>query len=244
MTFSCAGAILTSTELSPARNSKIREPTCIRYTESLNTSFGVCLMYRSLFYSFILLSFVVCGCAEQPAAAPENGLAMVQDPKAAQDDAKDDETISKKMASLVDQAKENTPSLDDAKKWLSDAGDATGQTADDTMKWVNETYKSLSENGMTSAKNAKDWVTEDWNSINAWEYKVVSVSMADVVENPELLEQTLNANGNHRWDCFHVSESSEMTRFFMKRHKKSYLKNVPLKDMLKLIPLLDAANGQ
>ena len=201
-------------------------------------------MSRMLFLLVAVLYVSLTGCAEQPAAAPENGMAAIQDPRANEAEAEEDGTIGKKMADLVGQAKESAPSLEDAKKWLSDAGDATGQTADDTMKWVNDAYKSLSDNGMTTAKNAKDWVAEDWNSINAWEYKVVSVNMTELSDNPNILEETLNANGKLRWECFHVSDNSGTTRFYMKRHKKSFLKNVPLKDMLKLIPLLDVTDGK
>jgi hypothetical protein len=175
-------------------------------------------------------------------------MAVVTEPVPNQDEKKQDGKqeggIGNKVADLFDHAKSKAPSLDDAKKWLSDAGDATGQTADDTMNWVNDAYKSLRDNGLTSATSAKDWVAEDWNSINAWEYKVVSVDMSKVVENPKLLEETLNNNGRLRWDCFHVSENLGKTQFYMKRQKKSYLKNIPLKDMLKLIPLLDTDGGQ
>lgn len=200
-------------------------------------------MSRFMLYCCAVLSVSLFGCANEPAAAPENAIAVVPEPAPIQEDPKQD-GIGNKVADLFDHAKSKTPSLKDAKKWLTDAGDATGQTADDTMTWVNDAFKSLRDNGLTSAGTAKEWVAEDWKSINAWEYKVVSIDLAEVAENPKLLEETLNENGKLRWDCFHVADTLGKTQFYMKRQKKSYLKNVPLKDMLKLIPLLDSDGGQ
>ena len=192
------------------------------------------------FFYIVLSVFLVVapGCANEP-AAPANGLAVVEPQQETQETKQEDDSISGKVANLLGQAKEKTPSLDDMKKMLSDAGDATGQTADDTMKWVNEMYDSLSKQGLTHAKDAQTWVAEDWNAINAWEYKVVSVDSKQIASNPEVLEEKLNEAGKQRWECFHVSDGIGGTMFYMKRQKKSYLKNVPLKDMLKLIPLLD-----
>ncbi len=34
-----------------------------------------------------------------------------------------------------------------------------------------------------------------------------------------------------------------ITKFYMKRQKRSYLKNLPLKDVLKLVPLLNTDGG-
>lgn len=179
----------------------------------------------------------LCGCHEQSvnsaqsAGAPQ--VAEVQD---------QDGGIVEKMSGLVEKAKAKAPSMDDVKKLLSDAGETTSQTADDSMKWVEEAYNALSERGMTSAKNASDWLKNDWNSMNTWEYQILSVSAEEISANPGLLETKLNESGAKRWDCFSVSESPDGIKFFMKRQKKSYLKNVPLKDMMKLVPLLDSDN--
>ena len=200
-----------------------------------------------MFLILVAGSILFCACANEPvvvapgAVAPgavAPGAAAAAQQPVQQEQQEEDGGIGKRVTDLFGKARANAPSFDDMKKMLSDAGDATGQTTDDTMKWVNETYKSLSDRGLTTAKNASEWVAEDWNSINAWEYKVVSLTQAES-KIPALLEKTLNEAGNQRWDCFHVSESAAGTKFFMKRQKKSYLKNIPLRDMLKLIPLLD-----
>ncbi len=196
-------------------------------------------MYRSLSLTLAAIICISCGCANEP-PAPMNAIAVAAEPQQQTDEKGG---IGGKMADLVEQAKSKAPSLDDVKKMLNDAGDATGQTTDDTMKWVNEIYKSLSDRGMTSAKSAGDWVAEDWSSMYAWQYKVVSVDSKQIADNPEVLAEKLNESGEQRWECFHVSDGIDGTMFYMKRRKKSYLKHVPLKDMMRLIPLLDNDNG-
>ena len=179
-------------------------------------------MFRFALPGLAVITLSLAGCASEP-AAPANGVAA----------AAQQEKESGGMASLAQKAK----------NMISDASDATSQTADDTMDWVNEMYKSLSDRGLTSANNAGDWVAQDWNAINAWEYKVVNVDHKQIAENPEVLSEQLNENGKHRWECFHVSDVNSGTIFYMKRQKKSYLRNIPLKDMMKLIPLLDNDDG-
>lgn len=193
------------------------------------------------------------GCAHEPAAiVPVAELELVaeepSDQETAGEDAVQDEaadgSLGDKVSEFLQKAKATAPTLDGTKKWFSDTGEATGQSAEDTMKWVNETYKSLSDRGLTTAKDAGDWVSEDWNSMGAWEYKVVLIGSAAIVQDANLLESTLNEHGKQRWDCFHVSSEDGGFRFFMKRAKRSYLKNMPLRDVLKLVPLLNTDGGE
>lgn len=202
-----------------------------------------------------LLASVFSGCAHEPAAIVPPELESASEEvaeqeaaatNAAQDVAQEDSTESSlgdAVAGLLQKAKATAPTLDGTKKWFSDTGEATGQTADDTLKWVNDTYKSLSDRGLTTAKDAGDWVSEDWNSIGAWEYKVVLLENKTEKKDRVSPEQTLNEHGKLRWECFHVSDGPSGVTFFMKRQKKSYLKNMPLRDVLKLVPLLGADGG-
>lgn len=98
--------------------------------------------------------------------------------------------------------------------------------------------------GLTTAKDAGSWDSEDWNSIGAWEYKVVFVASTDKTKDRVPPEQTLNEHGKLRWECFHVSDRPGGVTYFMKRQKKSYLKNMPLRDVLKLVPLLGTDGGE
>lgn len=183
-------------------------------------------MFRFASPVLVIIALTFSGCANEPAAPASGEVAATAVGEQQEQD-------GGRMAALVKKAK----------NLISDAENATEQTADDTMDWVNEMYKSLSDRGLTSAKNAGDWVAQDWSAINAWEYKVVNVDHKQIAENPEVLSEQLNENGKHRWECFHVSDVNSGTIFYMKRQKKSYLKNIPLKDMMKLIPLLDNDDG-
>jgi len=194
----------------------------------MNRTFNICFAAT--------LCFLI-GCANEP-VAPGNGVAAVAAPQ--QEQAEGETGIAEKFGSLVEQAKAKAPTMDGVKKMFNNVGDATEQTTDDAMAWATEMYKSLSKQGMTQTGNVKDWISEDWNNINAWEYKVVTVDKKQVADNPAILQETLNEVGKQRWDCFHVSDGSTGTTFYMKRQKKSYMKSLPLKDMLKLIPLLDS----
>lgn len=185
-------------------------------------------MYRTLII-LLAVAMLQCGCAE-----PAGGIAAA--PAMAQQEQEQEATgIVDKVSGLVKSAKSKAPSLDDMKKMLDNAGDATGDVANDTLKSINDLYQSLSDQGLTQAKSASEFVKNDWNGMNAWEYKVLDVASADLAG----LETKLNEVGKERWDCFHVSESGASTKFYLKRQKKSYLKNIPLKDLLILVPFLD-----
>jgi hypothetical protein len=203
-------------------------------------------MARSFTFCFSLFVLSFVGCANEPAViAPVAN--EVTDPaieqQADQDEQPGSGGIGDKVADLLEKAKSKAPTLEGTKQWFSDAGEATGQTTEDSLEWLNDTYKSLSDQGLTTAKDAGSWVTEDWNSMGAWEYKVVSLTSAQIFEDPSVLEATLNENGKSRWDCFHITEGPGGSKFYMKRQKRSYLKNLPLKDVLKLVPLLNTDGG-
>lgn len=197
------------------------------------------LRIRSNIFPLIVAGccLLLCSCDKQVA----NNAAAAALPQQV-DEAQSEDGVLDKMSDLVKKAKSKAPSMEEMKKMLSDAGETTSQTADDSMKWVEEAYNSLSKRGLTSAKSASDWLKNDWNSMNTWEYQVLFVSAEEMSSTPDVLESKLNEAGARRWECFSVSENKTGIKFFMKRQKKSYLKNVPLKDMMKLVPLLDGDN--
>lgn len=181
----------------------------------------------------ILCAASVCfivGCANEPAASVDNAGAVATAPQE-----QGEGGIREKFGNFVEQAKSKAPSVDDMTGMFNKVGNATSQSADDAMKWANATYQSLKGNGVTTADNVTDWISEDWNNINAWEYQVISVESTQAAT----LQEKLNEVGKQRWECFHVSNGDAATTFYMKRQRKSYMKSLPLKDMLKLIPLLD-----
>ncbi len=123
-----------------------------------------------------------------------------------------------------------------AKDWVQDqlgeAAGAGGQAASDTINWANETYKSLKEQGLTTASNTGEWLSEDWKNSRSWEYKIVNLDS----ENDEMTAE-LNKLGKAGWECFHT----EGSRFYLKKPHESYLRELPFKDFIKLVPLLHRA---
>lgn len=111
------------------------------------------------------------------------------------------------------------------------AGDSMTVTGD-AMEWANETFQSLKDQGVTSASNTSDWLSEDWSNMESWEYKIEPLdSSTDVAA----LEKQLNELGKRGWDCFHI----DSTKMLFKKPRQSYLKRLPFKDLLRLAPLLN-----
>ncbi len=193
------------------------------------------------FAVFFCLSLLCCfpvGCDNPSVAGGKSNPVQAPVPTEVTEDQQEAGGIGKAVSDIVDQAKESVPTIEGARKWLNDTGEATGQTAEDTLKWVNDTFRSLSDQGMTTATDAQQWVSEDWHAMGAWEYKVLVTEDGD----SRMVEEKLNDAGKSRWECYHVSDRPGVLRFYMKRQKRSYLKNLPLKDVLKLIPLLDGGD--
>ena len=50
------------------------------------------------------------------------------------------------------------------------------------------------------------------------------------------MEKRLNDLGASRWECFWVETTGTKKRFYMKKAGRSYLKQIPSTDLLKLLP--------
>jgi hypothetical protein len=150
-------------------------------------------------------------------------------------------------ADLLDKAKSAGPMVGQTKKWLGDqiagASDATGQTAEATSKWIADTYKTLKDSGMTTADSAQEWLREDWKNIGAWDYKVIIMPIVTSPESAAEVEKQLNELGSERWQCFNVSPNATGTVMYFKRSKESYMKHVPLKDVLHFVPFMKAIDS-
>lgn len=148
-------------------------------------------------------------------------------------------SVTQKASELFEKAKSTGNStVRGAGKWMQDtldnAVDSTNSTAEDSMKWANDTYESLKKQGLTSANSTSEWLSQDWNNMDAWQYKVISIGPLDDDE----LTQQLNGLGSSGWECFHI-ETGQSTRMFFKKPSESYLRRLPFRDLIKLAPLLD-----
>ena len=114
--------------------------------------------------------------------------------------------------------------------------EVAGEMVSDTAQWANQTFESLKASGLTTANNTSEWLSQDWKNMQAWEYKTVALK-ADDQPAAESLDVQLNALGADGWECFHV----EAGMFYFKKPSASYIRHLPFKDFIKLIPLLKHA---
>ncbi|MFK7767929.1 MAG: hypothetical protein AB8B55_11965 [Mariniblastus sp.] len=188
----------------------------------------------------VLSTCAFSGCQQSDGLIAASESAVKQNPKPA-------ETTTAEQApeekSMLDQASDifgkaattSGETASGASKWVQDkigsVAEAGSQASDDSMKWANETFESLKKQGLTTASDTGEWLTQDWRNMESWEYEVKDYSNAD----PEMLVKELNAMGKRGWDCFSV----QGTRHYFKKPTHSYLRQLPFKDMLRLIPLMD-----
>lgn len=126
-------------------------------------------------------------------------------------------------------------------KWLEDklqhAGDSGQDSVAGSLDWANSTFELLKTKGLTTAGSVQEWVLEEYSSMGTWEYKVVKMLPDD---SDDQTEAKLNELGSERWECFNVVRQEPPQShylYYFKREKKSYLKSLPLKDMLRLLRL-------
>jgi hypothetical protein len=76
------------------------------------------------------------------------------------------------------------------------------------------------------------WVREDLARTGAWEYQVLERRPKEAAR----LQAELNALGRERWDCVSVSPVGEGMVLVLKRPAKSYLGQLNLRDVLRVLP--------
>jgi len=114
-------------------------------------------------------------------------------------------------------------------------------------EYVQSLYEKARASGEEVPSSVYSWAKEDLQAAGDWEYRIVTLSdnLSDNVSGTEILgmEETLNALGRERWECFWVREGGKGPQFFLKRSRKSYIRSVPFADMLKLLPGGDGSDG-
>ena len=151
-------------------------------------------------------------------------------------------SAAQKAGDLLKQAKDTTgETAIDAKDWMqekiSGAAGATSDAAGDTLKWATDTFESLKSQGLTTASDTSEWLSQDWKNMESWEYTIASFAQG----NDEEKSEKLNALGKHGWECYHVGTVGATEKFYMKKRKESFLRHLPFKDFIKLVPLIQQA---
>ena len=78
------------------------------------------------------------------------------------------------------------------------------------------------EGARTRAQELRELSAEELQEIWAIEYKTLEVTHTDLVA----LDEQLNALGQERWECYHVSEDGEDKVFYFKRRKSNAIANL------------------
>ena len=190
-----------------------------------------------------VLSFASC--------KKQSGSSDVQDPDSvtASEETNEEPTtvqqLKGKISKFYGKAKQTGgEATGNVKEWIGDrVGDATSagkNASQEAADWLKSAFQQAKARGETTAQSAKDWVMDDLKNMSGWQYQTLTVP-AD--EGTDKLTQQLNEQGNDGWECFHVETRPEGRILFFKRKARSYARNIPIRDLLRLLPLLDSSDN-
>ena len=116
-----------------------------------------------------------------------------------------------------------------------------GQASVEKSTWeqVLEMYERAKEMGEQVPQDVYEWVRQDIGKIGDWEYLVDEIPIA----NPAAAEKRLNELGADRWECIWVHSSGGKTSIILKRPSRSYLKQLPLSQLMRLFPREDSGEA-
>ena len=106
--------------------------------------------------------------------------------------------------------------------------------AADASVWdeVQRLYGVAKSKGEQVPKDVYEWARRDLHSHGDWEYLVVEVPATP----PAVVEGRLNELGTDRWECIWIHAREKKLQLVLKRPARSYLHNLPLSQLLKLLP--------
>ena len=107
-------------------------------------------------------------------------------------------------------------------------------TAEETDLWdqVRAWYDEAKEAGEQVPGDIYDWIKQDLQGAGDWEYRVLQIEAAS----DELLQEELNLLGSERWECIWIQPQKKGLQLFLKRPVRSYLRNVSVPDLMKILP--------
>lgn len=111
------------------------------------------------------------------------------------------------------------------------AREASGEEAPDVWTQVKKLYEKAKAAGDTVPSDVSEWVRQDLQNMNKWEYRI------DTLQSPsdQLLAKNLNDLGTEAWECFHVDREGKSVTLFCKRRMKSYLQVIPVRDLFRIV---------
>lgn len=189
----------------------------------------------------ILLLLSVVGCEAKLTADNSDAAQVAEtDRVPSESDADSDRGLLDAAKSLYEQAKDaGTTKAGSARQWFSEtvknSVDSSEATTEQSVQWISEQFNRAKSAGETSAVNAKEWVLEDIQKMGRWEYTQFTVKSSS---SAEIIVQEMNGLGRDGWECMFVDRRNETTTFYFKRTARSYLNQIPARELLRLVPLL------
>ena len=142
--------------------------------------------------------------------------------------------LNTEISVLWEEAKDQAVALyDEAKeKWE----DFDHQRSEEEIRRL---YERAKEAGEKVPVDIYAWIRYDLERVNNWEYHVVVTNSA----NNEAITARLNELGAQRWECLGMSSHRDELVFVFKRRVKSYLRHIPVRELLYLLSVGGEGDG-
>jgi hypothetical protein len=93
-------------------------------------------------------------------------------------------------------------------------------------------YEKAKAAGEQVPQDVYEWAKLDLSKIGDWEYRVESIGLSSST----VVQNRLNELGASRWECIWIDYTGEKPLFVFKRPARSYLQNLSLSQLMKLVP--------
>lgn len=129
---------------------------------------------------------------------------------------------------------------------------AAGEQPTTPTRSVGDDFASLVRQRLAQyqpvAEQLRKRSANELQKLGQWEYKVVSARTSDTAT----LTAVLNQWGEQGWECFEVVSATPLVAgnlpsehlLFFRKHKGSWLSQIPIRDILKLLLYLSSEPGQ
>lgn len=181
---------------------------------------------------------MIAGCNKSKSNEADSQVSVKDESAGAAENEAADKSVMDHASDLIEQAKDVTSdTANSASEWAQDVYQKSLDTAESTTNKMSDSlkglYKKAVESGSTTAKSTKDWVEEDIGRIGAWVYTSRTVSTE---EDAQATVAMLNEMGRGKWECFWVEKQDATTTLYFKKSPRSYISNIPFKDLVKMFP--------